>query len=78
MPYDEKVELLQYSSYSVQQQQQPIEPILRIGIVFAASLIGIILFVAIIFGIMTLTHLMCCISAKTVGEWNILRDESNV
>jgi hypothetical protein len=48
------------------------------GLTFIASLFGIILFGAIIFGLMTLIRLIYCPLTETVGEWNTLREESNV
>lgn len=57
-------------------EQQPSEYMVRMGLVFATSLIGIILLGAIVFAAITLIRLICFTSMMSAGQWRTLREES--
>ena len=59
-------------------EQQPSEYMLRMGLVFATSLIGIILLGAIAFTMITLIRLICYTSMMSAGQWRTLCEESMV
>jgi len=59
-------------------QREPSEQMIKMGLIFMITLIGLGLLGSIIFGIVTLTRLILYHSAKAVGDWNTLREESSV
>jgi hypothetical protein len=59
-------------------QQQEFEEIIKTILITLVTVIGLILFGSIIFGMITLCRLLLHPSAIATGQWNMLREESSV